>query len=144
MSSVLIIDDESGIRDFLARWLAGAGYETRQAGDAETALALLEAAPSDVVLCDVNMPGHDGLWLVERLRERFPTVAIVLATAADSIPPVVSLREGVVDYLVKPFERALVLAAVVRGVEWHAAMVARTTDTPVVDPLAEWMSGKKR
>ena len=40
--------------------------------------------PSDVVICDIQMPGHDGLWLVARVRERFPNVAIVLATGVET------------------------------------------------------------
>lgn len=88
------------------------------------------------------MPGHDGLWLVERLRKSFPHVAIVLATADDGVPPGVSLQGGVVEYLVKPFERGPILGAIRRAVEWHEAARAsgpeRTTEG---DPIDEWISG---
>jgi two-component system response regulator AtoC len=131
MSSVLLVDDEPRIREFLSRWLAPAGYEVREAPDAETALTLLGAKPVDVVLCDIDMPGHGGLWLVERLRERFPFVAIVLATAVDTIAPKVSFQSGIVEYLVKPFERARVLAAVGRAAEWaRPERRAIPVDTP--------------
>lgn len=130
------------MREILRRWLVPAGYETSEAPDAETALNLVAAGVPDVVLCDVAMPGHDGLWLVQRLRERFPTVAVVLATAVDTVPPTVSLQGGVVEYLVKPFEPGRVLAAVSRAVEWHHAALARGQDrTTTTDPIDEWLSG---
>lgn len=140
MSSVLIVDDEPRIREVLVRWLMPAGYDTREAADAETALELLSINVSDVVVCDVRMPGKGGLWLVEQLRERHPQAAIVLATADEMVPPFVSLKGGVVDYLVKPYGRERVLTAVSRAVEWHQAAVARGPQrTPADDPLAKWI-----
>src|SRR5574341_2686580 len=61
-----------------------------------------------VVLCDRVLPGHDGGWLIDQLREQHPNVAIVLATADDSLPTRISLRDGVIGYLVKPFKQELV------------------------------------
>ena len=128
------------MRDLLVRWLAPAGYDIREAPDADTALDLVIADPPNVVLCDVQMPGRDGLWLVERMRERLPDVAVVLATAVRTVPPVMSLREGVVEYLVKPFERERVLSAVRRAVEWHQAAVAGRPDHAGGDPVEEWLN----
>ncbi len=142
MSTVLIVDDDTRIREILARWIDPAGHETREAGDAETALALVDANPPDVVLCDVKMPEHDGLWLVDRLRERHPTVAIVLATALDSVPPAVSLRDGVVEYIVKPFERESVLAAVERASAWRVAAQA-AGQQPRRASVEQWMNGSR-
>ena len=64
---MLVVDDESGIRDLLTRWLEDEKYSVRSAADAETALERMAEAPADVVLCDVEMPGHGGLWLVAQL-----------------------------------------------------------------------------
>lgn len=142
MSSVLIVDDEPPMREILRRWLAPAGYDTREAPDAETALDLLTLSASDVVLCDVTMPGHDGLWLVQRLRERFPTLAVVLVTGVDTVPATVSLQGGVVEYLVKPVEPGRLLAAVSRAVEWHQRALARGPEqTMTTDPIEKWLSG---
>ena len=93
--------------------------------------------PLAVVMCDIEMPGHGGLWLAEQLRERYPQSAMVLATALDSVPPVTSLKSGIVEYLVKPFERATVLSAVTAGLAWHAAAVERALQP---DPARESMS----
>jgi CheY-like chemotaxis protein len=139
-NSILIVDDESPVRELLQRWLRTDGYDTRQAPDAETALDLITSSPADVVLCDVEMPGHGGLWLVERLRERFPAVAVVLATAVDSIPPSIGLQSGVTGYVVKPFDRKKLLEAVKHGVHWHDAAVARGAGQAAdFDPVAEWL-----
>lgn len=124
-NSVLVVDDNVLVRSVLVRWLHAAGYRPTDVPDATTALELIAAQEFDVVLVDVEMPGHDGLWLVARLRERFPNVAVVLATASDKIPPAVSMQDGVVEYLVKPFELSRVVDAVKRAVEWRETAVAR-------------------
>lgn len=140
MNSVLIVDDESGIREILARWTSAAGYAIREAPDAETALQEMSRQAADVVLCDVEMPGHGGLWLAEQLREQFPTTAIVLATAVDSVPAATSFKPGIVEYLVKPLSRDLVLKAVTHGLTWRAAAIARGPG-PAADPdaMARWL-----
>jgi len=125
MSVVLIVDDEPAIRTILARWLSAAGYETRDAADAESALRDMATAPADVVLCDLEMPGRGGEWLTGMLRERFPAAAIVLATATESVSPSTSFRPGVVDCVLKPFAHDRMLNAVAAAVRWNAAAVAR-------------------
>ena len=136
------------MREVLVRWLRAAGYGATEVPDAATALALLAGGEFDVVLVDIEMPGRDGLWLVHRLRERFPSVAIVLATASDNIPPAVSMQEGVVEYLLKPFELERVVAAVKRAVEWRRTVL---TGPSAADgntrTVAEWLrtgSGLRR
>src|SRR5690348_11484539 len=82
---VLVVDDESVVRDFLVRCLTQWGYEGRQAASAAEALELMVERPAAVVLCDIRMPGQDGLWLAERLRAHWPKTAVVMATAIDDI-----------------------------------------------------------
>ena len=59
--SVLIVDDEDGVRDLMSRWLGSAGYLVTMASNAEEALGRLDMTPSAVALCDIRMPGRDGL-----------------------------------------------------------------------------------
>jgi sigma-B regulation protein RsbU (phosphoserine phosphatase) len=140
VTAVLIVDDEPKIRDLLVRWLAEK-YVISQAPDAETGLTMMQSAPADVVLCDIEMPGKGGLWLVQQLREGFPKSAVVLATGVDTIPPAISLQGGVVQYVVKPFTRERVLAAVAEAAQWQKnARAAADTGTPGVDPVEEWLS----
>jgi two-component system response regulator FlrC len=134
--SVLVVDDESGIRDLLTRWLEDEKYSVRSAADAETALERMAEAPADVVLCDVEMPGHGGLWLVAQLGARFPEAAAILATALNSVSPQTSLQPNVVEYLVKPFDRTGLMKAIGRGLAWHATVAARPKSAV---PMSDWL-----
>jgi putative nucleotidyltransferase with HDIG domain len=120
--SVLVVDDENGVRDLMSRWLESGGYAVSSAADADQALHLIEDAPPAVALCDIRMPGHDGLWLADRIRHDHPETAVIMATGVHDVSAAVqSLRHGVVDYLTKPFGRDRLRAAVVRACEWHRA-----------------------
>ena len=119
--SVLIVDDDSEARDLLRRLLAAEPYTLLAATDSDDAVRILERTPVSVVLCDRFMPGRDGLWLVAHMCEHYPDVAIILATADDSVPPRFTLQPGVVGYLVKPFNPALLLTAVRDAMVWHRA-----------------------
>ena len=104
----------------LTRMLVPAGYETKEVESAEAALSTLAAdEPISLVISDVQMPGHDGLWLAAKIRERFPKIPIVLATGDETVPAAASFQPGIVAYLLKPLHRELVLAAVFRAI--HAA-----------------------
>src|SRR5437763_16361433 len=68
------------------------------------------------------MPGHDGLWLVQHIRTDAPETAVIMATGVPDVgSAVISLRQGVIDYLTKPFGRDRLHESVTRGVEWHKA-----------------------
>jgi CheY-like chemotaxis protein len=138
--NVLIVDDEGQIRELLSRWIIGDGHQVRQAGTAGAALEDMQVIASDVVLCDVHMPGENGLWLTSQLRERFSETAIVLATSDRLVPPQISLQPGVVQYLAKPFTREEVLNAVRLAAQWHETAVSERGRTAVVVPLTkEWI-----
>jgi len=118
--SVLIVDDENGVRSLMARWLESGGFRVRTASSAEEALGYLQESPPAVALCDIRMPGHDGLWLAERIRSQYPETAVIMATGVHDVGPAVqTLRQGVIDYLTKPFGRDRLREAVTRGLEWH-------------------------
>ena len=114
------------------------------APDAEAALDEMTKAAADVVMCDVEMPGHDGLWLAAQLHKRFPTSAIVLATAVDSVPAITSMQPGIVEYLVKPFAQKRVLNAVANGILWHCTAVGQASEaTRGADPLSHWLEASE-
>lgn len=124
MDSVLLVDDESGIRGLMTRWVESIGYQARQAGNAEQALEQMSDAPSAVAVCDIRLPGRDGLWLADQLRHEYPDTAVIMATGVHDVDAAVtSLRSGVVDYLVKPFGRDRLREALHRGVEFHRTSV---------------------
>jgi DNA-binding NtrC family response regulator len=100
---VLIVDDDAVLRTSLAEALADDGVAVAVADTAATALASFDRSTPDVVLSDIRMPDMDGLELLQLLRERAPSVDVVLMTAFDDMPTVVSaMRGGAVEFLVKP------------------------------------------
>jgi two-component system response regulator FlrC len=119
VTDILIVDDERQIRGLLVHWLTAAGFTIHEAADAEAALAVLAATPIAVATIDKDMPGHDGTWLVEQIQQRHPSVAMLLATGDDDIPPRIHLSRGIQGYMVKPFKRELVITAVADAVVWH-------------------------
>ena len=103
--SILIVDDDARIRTSLSRALGDETTEVRVAEDAEHAIAALGESSSDIVLADLKMPGMSGLELLQVLRERSPDVDVVMMTAYDDLPTVAAaMREGAVDFLVKPLD----------------------------------------
>ncbi len=103
MRRVLVVDDDPAVRRSIAEVLSDGGIATTVAENGAHALSLLAAAAPDVVLSDVRMPDVDGLSLLQTLRERMPSVDVVLMTAYDDMPTVVAaMRGGAVEFLVKP------------------------------------------
>jgi putative two-component system response regulator len=120
--SILVVDDEDAVRDVLVRWLASSGYAVAPARSADEALMRLDTSPAAVVLCDIRMPGHDGLWLAARIRQRHPETAVIVSSGVHDVEAATeSARQGVVDYLVKPFGRERLREAVSRALDWHAS-----------------------
>jgi CheY-like chemotaxis protein len=130
---ILVVDDEAVVREFLARCLERDGYRVKQAASAAEALELMVPDPAALVLCDIRMPGQDGLWLAERLHAHWPTTSVVMATAIDDLQTVNRTRElGAADYITKPIQPGQLLEVVRR------VMLARRDEAPVSeDPELE-------
>lgn len=119
MAHVLIVDDEAGVRQVLSRILSAPDRQIAEAASADAALEAMARVPADVVFCDIQMPGHDGLWLTAELRKRYPATAVVLATSVSTVAPRVSMQSGVLAYVVKPFTREAILEAFDTAIHWH-------------------------
>src|SRR5712692_186962 len=119
LASVLIVDDESAVRDIMARWVVSLGLSARTAANADEALATLRAQRCDLAVIDVRMPGHDGLWLADEVRRHHPCTAVVLATAHASLLAGERPAPPIADLLIKPFERERFVMAVERGRHWR-------------------------
>lgn len=105
-TSVLVVDDEPFICDFLRRCLDAEGYDCAVAHDAGEAWEMLEERPVPLVLSDINMPGTDGIELLRRVRHRHADeVAMIMVTAVDDKEMAIrALELGAYSYLIKPFE----------------------------------------
>jgi two-component system response regulator AtoC len=103
--SVLIVDDERTLARAVRIFLAESGYEAEVAGDAETALGVLERFRPDVVFTDVRLPGMNGIDLLRRIREFDPAIPVIIMTAHGTIEGAVeAVKLGAFDYLKKPVD----------------------------------------
>jgi CheY-like chemotaxis protein len=102
---ILVVEDDARLGAILARHLERLGHAVRRATDGEAALRLLAAAPADVVLSDVRMPGMDGRALLAELRVRHPATRVVLMTAfGEPEDAEAALRAGAYAHVTKPFK----------------------------------------
>ena len=135
--TILVVDDDDGVRRLLQRWIADLGHQVRTAADADEAIDVMRRGTVDVAVCDVRMPGRDGIWLVDQLRRNYPYTSIVLATGLTEMDPMVTLRSGVVGYIVKPFNRDELEEALQRGLAACSSRVAAPPPSQRALPPAE-------
>src|SRR3974390_3268834 len=116
---ILIVDDEEAIREIVASMLSMAGYRCQQAVSGVEALAILQSGEEfELMLSDLMMAELDGIGLLERTKEKYPDMPVVMVTAVHDISvALAALRNGASDYLLKPFEREQLLATVRRAME---------------------------
>ncbi|MFC5583553.1 sigma-54-dependent transcriptional regulator [Nitratireductor kimnyeongensis] len=114
-ASILVIDDEPGMRNFLARTLGPRCMRLDEAADTEEASRKLDANHYDVVILDNIMPGKNGVdWLAEQRAIGFFSNAILMTAYADLETAIRALRAGAVDFILKPFRSNQLLNAVAR------------------------------
>ena len=102
---ILIVDDETIVRDSLAAWFRQDGHQVDVAESGKEALRLVGASRYDMAFLDIKMPGMDGLELQTRLAAADPELSIVLMTAYASVETAVkAMKNGAYDYIVKPFD----------------------------------------
>jgi DNA-binding response OmpR family regulator len=112
-SSILIVEDDSGIADALCGALEREGYRPTWCPDGRGAQQAFRETHPDLVLLDVGLPDNDGFTLCRWMRERRADLPIVIVTARDAeIDAVVGLDAGADDYVTKPFSMAVLLARV--------------------------------
>ncbi len=128
---VLVVDDEEGVRTFLAESLERDGHEVVQAEDGEAALRAAREEPFDVVLTDLKMPKMDGMALVRALRTEQPDLELVVLTAHGGVASAVeAMKLGVLDYLEKPISGPAAARALVQTALERRAQLARDDAAP--------------
>jgi two-component system OmpR family response regulator len=126
--NVLVVDDDTAVREVLVSTLRFSGYDVDEASDGVTALDLLGRAQYDAVVLDVMMPGMDGFELVQLLRRRNPHVPVLFLSGRDAVEDRVrGLRLGADDYVVKPFS-AVEISARIDALVRRAAGTAEPTN----------------
>lgn len=116
--SILVVDDESEIREGLELLLTSEGYGVASAETGESGLAKLEEHPYDLLLLDVSLPDRNGLELLREIRRRDPQLSVVLITAYGSIEMArAAFKGGALDYITKPWSNDELLAQVAQAVE---------------------------
>jgi DNA-binding NtrC family response regulator len=102
-ASILVVDDEPLIRDTLSEYLTQEGFSVTACGDGEQALCLTAERRFHIALCDVQLPGMDGIELLERLLKISPETFVLLITAYATVESAVeAFQRGAQDYLMKP------------------------------------------
>ena len=136
---ILVVDDEEAIREIVSSMLTFAGYSCLQAASGMEALAVLNSGEEfELMLSDLMMAELDGIGLLERTKERFPDMPVVMVTAVHDISvALAALRNGAYDYLLKPFERDQLLATVGRALENRRLKLENRTYQTNLESLVE-------
>jgi DNA-binding NtrC family response regulator len=134
VGAVLIVDDDSGVRDGLARAVSGGGHRALTAASLAQAREVLGAEELDCVLLDIRLKDGDGLDLLREMRSgRHRETPVIMATAfGDSERTIAAMKGGAFEYVTKPFDLPALLGAVERAVKKRALgrAVARSTPAP--------------
>jgi two-component system response regulator HydG len=119
--TLLVADDDPGLRESLERTLTREGYRVVLASDGRAALERMQAGGVDLILTDLKMPGLTGLELLRAAKAIAPDVDVVLLTAFGTVEHAVSaMKEGAYDFLTKPFRREQLLKLVAKALERRA------------------------
>ena len=135
MKPILIVDDDAGVRGLLRRVIGDMGYQVTEAADALAALEVLENNEVGLAFVDIRMPGRDGVWLVDQIVSRHPGVPVVVATGLSEMDPHVTLRAGVIGYVMKPFKRSDLAEVIRAAFAAPSPQPAREIDLAALDSL---------
>ena len=128
---VLVVEDDAPLREALVDTLQAAGLSALAAGEAHSALELLESQDIVLVISDVQMPGPSGYQLLASIKALRPELPVVLMTAYGTVAQAVAaMREGATDYIVKPFDAQ----ALIEMARRQLAMRVMPNDLVAADP----------
>ena len=104
LESILVVDDDSSVRETLRQVLKDRGYQVTLAKNGEEALERLREQEYCLVLTDLRMPGMQGIELMRKIRRAYPDVGVIIMTAYGTIDTAIeAMSHGAADYLIKPF-----------------------------------------
>lgn len=132
--TIFVIDDDEAVRDSLVFLFRRQGLPCRSFSSANAFLTQLRGDHRGCVVTDLRMPGMDGLALVEALRQAGSPMPVILVTGHSDVPVAVqAMKAGVADFIEKPFDVDIILAAVTQALEAAASRAAQDSWRAVVD-----------
>jgi two-component system chemotaxis response regulator CheY len=119
---ILVVDDEPDVRKVVKMTLNKAGYDVIEAEDGEKAIAAIKKGENplllDVIISDIRMPKINGVEAINYFQEQWPRVPLIVLTGFPDMEMATGfLKEGIVDYLVKPVEKEKLIASVTKAME---------------------------
>ena len=129
---ILVVDDESSIRDLLVSYLKAEGYEYEIAADGPSALEVAKTFAPDLIVLDIMLPGMDGLEVLRELRRTSNVYVIMLTAKADEVDKIVGLSVGADDYLTKPFSPRELMARIKAALRRFSQTSANMADSAVI------------
>lgn len=130
---ILVVDDDTGIRDLLGQFLQKHGFQVSLADGGDAMWAQLEKGPVDLIVLDIMMPGTDGVTLCKALRVKSQVPIVMLTAVSEDIDRIIGLEMGADDYISKPFNPRELLArikAILRRSQGKEAEVDHTVLKP--------------
>ena len=117
---ILVVDDEEDVRNTIKLQLKGTGLEVVEAEDGKKGIEVLDAENAitvDAILCDVRMPNINGVEAVAYFRREYPSIPVIVLTGYPDVKLAVEfMKEGVVEYLVKPVEKEKLVNVVMKAI----------------------------
>lgn len=124
LHKILVIDDEAEVRQAINLQLSSGGYTVIEAENGEEGIAKINDEDNpiavDAIICDIRMPKVNGIDAIKYFRQEYPSTPVIVLTGYPNVDLAVEvMKEGVVDYLVKPIEKEKLLAAVKKAASQH-------------------------
>ena len=105
LKKILVVDDENSVRNMITVLLQKEQFDASGASSGEEALQILGERPFDLVLCDIRMPGMDGLEVLSTIRSLYPDTTVIMMSAFGTVDLAVeAMKQGAYDYISKPFK----------------------------------------
>jgi DNA-binding response OmpR family regulator len=122
-NTILVVDDQSGVRQLLQEYLTEQGYQVLTATDGQNAIYEARRVPPDLILLDIMMPKMDGYQFLRQYRQERQTPIIIITAREEETDAVLGLELGADDYVIKPFRMRELLARI-------RAVIRRNEDSP--------------
>ena len=121
---ILVVDDEEIVLKSCRKILEGGGHEVLTVLSGQGAFDILEKEPIDIVITDIKMPGIDGIQVLERVKEKYPDIAVIMITGYSTVQSAVqAMKLGAFEYIPKPFTPDEVLIVVEKALEKKSLII---------------------